>query len=245
MQCPILCSIIKVLDSLGNIGLKEGKDMKIGYARVSSTGQNLEIQNDKLTESGCEKIFKEKRSATNMKRPILKECLSFAREGDCLVVTKLDRFARSTSDLLNMINFLKEKNVGFKVLNNTAIDTTTSEGRLMISVLASIAEFENELRKERQAEGIKKAQSKGVKFGVKPKLSAEQIKQMKLDKENGYTISQLKSKYDLSKSSIYRLVGHGDLKLEFTYTKNKPIYLSTKMEESLKNINVGKINRGK
>ena len=183
--------------------------MNVGYARVSSSGQSLEIQIEQLKAEGCEKIFQEKISGTTKKRQQLQECINFCREGDILTVTKIDRLARSTNDLLNIINSLKEKLVEFKVLNNTAIDTTSASGRLMLSVLGSIAEFENELRKERQTEGIKKAQEKGIKFGVKPKLNQNQFSEMKFDKENGMTISQLKIKYNVSKPTIYRLLAAG------------------------------------
>jgi len=107
--------------------------MNVGYARVSSSSQSLEIQIEQLKTAECEKIFQEKISGTIKKRQQLEECINFCREGDILIVTKLDRFARSTSDLLNIINLLKEKDVDFKVLNNSTIDTTSASGRLMLS----------------------------------------------------------------------------------------------------------------
>ena len=181
--------------------------MKIGYARVSSTGQSLEIQLEQLNNAGCEKVFSEKLSGTSTaKRKELQLCIDFCRDGDVLIISKLDRLARSTTDLLNIIQQLNNKQVGFKVLNNTAINTTTASGRLMLSILGSIAEFENELRKERQADGILKAQSKGIKFGRRSKLTSEQVATMKNEREEGTPIKQLMNKYSLSKESIYRLL---------------------------------------
>jgi len=177
----------------------------IGYARVSSAGQSLEVQNDKLTEYGCTKIYREKRSGTTVNRPQLKQCLDYVRDGDVLVITKLDRLARSTLDLHKIVEQLNSKNVGFKVLDHS-IDTTTKEGRLMFSILASIAEFETELRKERQMDGIAKAKQNGVHFGRKAKLTDDQIEEMQSKRADGVLIRELMSEYKLSKASIYRLL---------------------------------------
>jgi DNA invertase Pin-like site-specific DNA recombinase len=177
----------------------------VGYARVSSVGQSLDVQVDKLNEFGCELIFKEKQSGTSAQRPEFKKCIEYLRDGDILVITKLDRLARSTLHLHSTLDKLNQKGVGFKVLDQS-IDTTRKEGRLMFSILASIAEFETELRNERQSEGIKKARQLGVKFGAKPKLNDRQIKQMADDKATGLTVSELTAKYNISKASVYRLL---------------------------------------
>ena len=177
----------------------------IGYARVSSVGQSLEVQQDKLNEYGCTKIYREKRSGTTANRPQLKQCLDYVRDGDVLVITKLDRLARSTLDLHKIVEQLNSKNVGFKVLDQS-IDTTTKEGRLMFSILASIAEFETELRKERQLDGIAKAKANGVHFGRKAKLTDDQIEEMQSKRAEGVLIRELMSEYKLSKASIYRLL---------------------------------------
>ena len=178
----------------------------IGYARVSSIGQSLEIQEQALHKIGCDKIYQEKRSGTTDSRPELKACLDYVRDGDTLVITKLDRLARSTLHLHNIIDDLNTKNVGFRVLDQS-IDTTTKEGQLLFGILATIAQFENSLRAERQAEGIKNAKSKGVKFGAKPKLSPEQIEEMKLRRSKGEKIKHLMIVYGISKASVYRLMG--------------------------------------
>lgn len=177
----------------------------VGYARVSSIGQNLEVQTKALNKFGCGKIYSEKRTGTTTARPELKACLDYVRDGDILVITKLDRLARSTLHLHKIIDELNTKKVGFKVLDQS-IDTTTKEGRLMFSILASIAEFETALRAERQAEGIKNALSKGVKFGAKPKLTPDQIEEMRHKRSEGVKIKTLMNDYGISKASVYRLM---------------------------------------
>ena len=177
----------------------------IGYARVSTIGQSLDVQVDKLTKYGCDKIYQEKRSGTTADRPQLKQCLDYVRDSDVLVITKLDRLARSTLHLHKIVEQLNSKNVGFKVLDQS-IDTITKEGRLMFSILASIAEFETELRKERQLEGIEKAKDNGIRFGAKPKLTDKQIEEMKAKRKSGVLIRELMEEFKLSKASVYRLL---------------------------------------
>lgn len=177
----------------------------IGYARVSTVGQSLDVQVDNLNDFGCDKIYQEKRSGTSADRPELKACLDYVRDGDVLVITKLDRLARSTLHLHKIVERLNSKNVGFKVLDQS-IDTTSKEGRLMFSILASIAEFETELRKERQMEGIAKAKQNGVQFGRKKKLTDDQIADMRSKRSNGVLIKDLMLQFGLSKASVYRLL---------------------------------------
>ena len=183
----------------------------VGYARVSSSGQSLAVQLDKLSEAGCTEVFQEKRSGLTAQRPALKECLRFVRKADVLVITRLDRLARSTLDLHKIVQELDEREVGFKVLDQP-IDTTTKEGRLMFSIIASIAQFETELRKERQMEGIEKAKENGVKFGRQSVLTDAQVAEMRLKRESGILIKNLMSEYGLSKSSVYRLLESGSAK---------------------------------
>lgn len=147
--------------------------MNIGYARVSSYGQSLDVQRQKLRDGGCTEIFEEKASALSDKRYELETALRTAREGDALVVTKLDRLARSMQDLLAIAKRLQKKGVELKVIDQ-AIDTGTAEGRLMFNIIGSFAEFENDIRKARQMDGIRKALDKGVAFGRKPALNEEQ-----------------------------------------------------------------------
>ena len=177
----------------------------VGYARVSSVGQSLEVQQEKLVSYGVDKLFAEKLSGTTAARPELKSCLEYVREGDVLVITKLDRLARSTLHLHKIVNDLNDRGVGFKVLDQS-IDTTTKEGRLLFSILASLAEFETELRAERTNEGRIAAVERGVKFGAKPKLTKNQIAEMIQKRSQGVLIKDLMAEYKLSKASVYRLM---------------------------------------
>ena len=180
----------------------------IGYARVSSTGQSLDVQIDKLTKYGCTEpgaeIYQEKKSGSKAEnRTELKACLKHLRKGDSLVITKLDRLARSTYDLTKIAKDLEDRQIDLFVLDQ-AIDTSTPTGKLLFNMLGSIAEFENAIRKERQTDGIAKAQELGIKFGAKPKLTQEQITELKAKRKSGVMIKDLMQEYGLSKSSIYR-----------------------------------------
>jgi len=177
----------------------------IGYARVSSVGQSLDVQLEKLNGFGCDRIYREKVSGTTANRLELKSCLDFVRDGDKLVITKLDRLARSTLHLTQIADKLTNQGVELVVIDQN-IDTSTPTGNLLFNMLASIAEFETEIRKERQLEGIAKAKSKGVKFGAKRKLNDDQISQMKQERVDGALIKDLMAKYNLSKDSVYRLM---------------------------------------
>lgn len=179
---------------------------KIGYGRVSSIGQSLDVQESKLNEYGCDQLFLDKHSGTTADRPKLKEIRNYVRRGDSLVITKLDRLARSTYHLTQIAEELKQKDVDLVVLDQN-IDTSTPTGKLLFNMLASIAEFETEIRKERQMEGIAKAKEKGIQFGRKPKLQKQDIRKMRQERENGAKISELMTKYSLSKASVYRLMG--------------------------------------
>lgn len=183
---------------------------KVGYVRASILSQSHKVQLEKLTDYGCTKIFREKKSGKDSARPQLRACLDFVREGDTLVITKLDRLARSTLHLQQIADKLKNNGIGL-VVTDQNIDTTTPTGKLLFDVLASIAEFETALRAERQAEGIAKAQHKGIRFGSTPKLSHKEVEQMKQDRKEGLLIRELMKKYKLSKSSVYRLMGGVDL----------------------------------
>ena len=177
--------------------------MKVGYARVSSTGQSLDVQQEKLKD--CEKVFCEKKSGRTDDREQLKMCLDFVRSGDVLVVTKLDRVSRSVRDLFNILNVLEKKGVHFVVIDQS-IDTGTAEGRLMLGVLGAISEFENDLRKARQADGIAMAKQRGVKLGRKSKLDDEQIEKLRMKRSEGVLIKDLMKEFGLSKASVYNML---------------------------------------
>ena len=177
----------------------------VGYARVSSIGQSLEVQQSKL--SHCDKIFKEKRSGTTTaNRPELSKCLTYLREGDTLVITKLDRLARSTFHLTQIAEQLKQSGIEL-VVTDQSIDTSTPTGKLLFNMLGAIAEFENQIRSERQLDGIAKAKERGVKFGAKAKLSPDQVLEMRQKRAEGVLIKHLMSEYGISKASVYRLLG--------------------------------------
>lgn len=176
----------------------------VGYARVSSVGQSLEVQLDGL--KSCDKIFKEKKSGSSDKRPRLKACLEYVREGDILVVTRLDRLARSTLHLCQIVDELQRKKINLQVLNQN-INTADATGRLLFNMLGAIAQFETEIRAERQMDGIKKAKERGVIFGRKRKLTQKQINQLRQRREQGELIKTLMRDYSLSKASVYRYLG--------------------------------------
>jgi DNA invertase Pin-like site-specific DNA recombinase len=173
----------------------------VGYARVSSVGQSLDVQLEKL--KGCKKIFQEKKSGTSQKRSQLEACLEYVREEDTLVVTRLDRLARSTLHLCQIADELKRKGVELQVLDQN-INTADATGRLLFNMLGAIAQFETEIRAERQIDGITKAKKNGVRFGAQRKLSEEQIKELKRKRKDGVLIKTLMQNYKLSKASVYR-----------------------------------------
>jgi DNA invertase Pin-like site-specific DNA recombinase len=149
----------------------------IGYARVSTDGQTLDAQLAQLKHAGADKVYAEKISGAITDRRELGKAISSLTSGDVLVVTKLDRLARSTRDLLNTLATIAERGAGFRVLDNPAMDTTSAHGRLLLNILGSIAEFERELIRSRTGEGRQRAKARGVKFGRKPKLTAHQIQE--------------------------------------------------------------------
>lgn len=172
----------------------------IGYARVSSVGQSLDIQLDRLKH--CNKIYQEKKSATG-RRESLEACLEYLREGDTLVVTKIDRLARSTLHLCQITSELERKKVNLQVLDQN-INTNDSSGRLLFNMLGAIAQFETEIRSERQIDGINKAKSNGVHFGREKKLNPKIILELQTKRSQMMKIKDLMKEYSLSKSSVYR-----------------------------------------
>jgi len=183
--------------------------MKVGYSRVSSKGQSLTSQIDALEKAGCEKIFQEKKSGTKTyNRPELQNALDFVRNGDTLIVTRLDRCSRNVKDLHQIIETLNEKDVGFKATEQE-IDTTTSAGRLMIGLLSIVSAFETDLRAERQAEGIASAKKRGVKFGGTPKLTEKDVLRI-IDFQNCTTMTNadIAKEFDIARSTLLRYVAN-------------------------------------
>ena len=173
----------------------------VGYARVSSVGQSLTVQLEKLTR--CHKLFQEKKSTASDRRPQLDACLDYVREGDTLVVTRLDRLARSTLHLCQIAAELDRKRVHLHVLDQQ-INTSTATGRLLFNMLGAIAQFETELRAERQLDGIKKARERGVHFGKTKQLAPPQILTLQRKRKKGVLIKTLMKEFALSKASVYR-----------------------------------------
>ncbi|MCF6768350.1 recombinase family protein [Thiotrichales bacterium 19S11-10] len=178
------------------------KSQLVGYARVSSSGQNLDVQLEKLKKYGCDEIYQEKISGVNQNRPELIKCLDYVRKGDTLVITKLDRMARSALHLGQIVEKLKKKNVNFVVIDQH-IDTSSPQGKLMFHMLSGFAEFENEIRKERQVEGIKNALKKGIDFGRPMKITKKVAQKILKASESDMTVKEILKKFSIARSTYY------------------------------------------
>jgi DNA invertase Pin-like site-specific DNA recombinase len=178
-----------------------------GYARVSTDGQSLEAQLEQLRKAGCSKIFREKISGARADRAQLIRSLKALEPGDVLVVTRLDRLARSTRDLLNVLANVADKKAGFRSLSDSWADTTSPHGRLMLTVLGGLAEFERELIRVRTGEGRARAKARGVKLGRKPKLTRHQKQEALARREAGEVLTEIARSYNVSHSTISRLTG--------------------------------------
>jgi DNA invertase Pin-like site-specific DNA recombinase len=177
----------------------------VAYARVSSAGQSLEVQLDQLRAAGAEEIFQEKRSGSSTEgREQLEAAMRFVRKGDVFLVTRLDRLARSMTDLRKIADALTEKGVGFRVLQQGSIDTTRSDGRLLLNILGSFAEFELDIRRERQMDGIAKAKEAGKYRGRKASIDPAQIATLKAE---GLGASAIARKLGIGRASVYRVAG--------------------------------------
>ena len=192
-----------------SLELNETDMTTVGYARVSSSGQSLDIQMEQLREAGAQKVFSEKRSGTSRNgREALDAALEWVREGDVFVVTRLDRLARSMSDLRTVVDKLTAKGVGFRVLQQGAIDTTTSEGRLFLNILGSFAEWEAEIRGERQAEGIAKAKAEGRFKGRPASIDRKAVLSLKVE---GVSPTEIAKRLGVARASVYRLMAKGQV----------------------------------
>lgn len=177
--------------------------MKVSYSRVSSSGQSLEIQLDALKKFGCEKHFQEKVSATSTQgRSQLKECLDFVREGDELVITRIDRLARSVLDLQLIVKELTDKGVNLTATEQP-ISTKDATSKCFLDMLGVFAELETNLRKERQIEGIARAKEKGVYKGRRSKIDVDQIKALKSE---GLGATAIAKQLNIHRDSVYRLL---------------------------------------
>ena len=176
-----------------------------GYGRVSTDGQSLSAQLAELKAAKCAKVFQEKVSGARSDRKQLARLMALLTKGDVLVVTRLDRLARSTRDLLNLLGTIAEKGAGFKSLRDTWADTTTAHGRLMLTVLGGLAEFERELIRTRTGEGRERAKARGVVLGRKPKLTGHQRREAIARREAGEVLTDIARSFNVSHSTISRL----------------------------------------
>lgn len=176
----------------------------VGYARVSTREQSVDSQTDVLDAAGCARVFVDHASGTLARRPALTEALSYLRDGDTLVVTKLDRLGRSVKNLKDIADELERRGVGLRALSQ-GIDTTTPGGRLFFHMLAAIAEFERDLIVERTKDGLASARARGRKGGAKPKMSAAKIRQARaMYDQKEHTVQEIAEVLGVSRPTIYR-----------------------------------------
>jgi DNA invertase Pin-like site-specific DNA recombinase len=184
---------------------KASTGMRIGYARVSTLDQKLDLQMQALKKAGCTKIFREKVSGASRDRPELKRMLDQIREGDVVVVWKLDRLARSTRDLLETMESIRESGGQFQSISEPWADSTSHAGKMIMTVFAGIAEFERDLIRERTSAGRKAAKSKGVRFGRPRKLNSQQAKLAQRLLDEGKLVSEIAETFGVHVATIYRL----------------------------------------
>jgi DNA invertase Pin-like site-specific DNA recombinase len=183
----------------------EGADMLYGYARVSTDGQSLASQDAELHAADCMKVYAEKISGARSDRPELAKVLKRLDAGDVLMVTRLDRLARSTRDLLNILDDIAKRGAGFKSLHDAWADTTSAHGRLMVTILAGLAEFERELILARTSEGRTRAKARGVRFGRPAALTPHQRQEARQRLANGEAQADVARSYAVSQATISRL----------------------------------------
>lgn len=189
--------------------------MKFGYARISTTDQNLEMQIVQLNKFGVEKIFSDKMTGKNMDRPEFKRLIDQLRSGDILVVYSLSRLGRKTKDLIGLIEELNEKEITLVSLKEN-IDTNSPMGRAMIGMISVFAELEREIITERVREGVKTARARG-RFGGRPKIDSEKIKEaLTLYHTEQYSINEIIKKTGVSKATLYRRLNDLEAKNEST-----------------------------
>ena len=180
--------------------------MKIGYARVSTIDQNLEAQIDQLNKEGCDKIYEEKMSGSKKDRPELAQCLEILREGDVLVVTKLDRLGRTVRQLVELIDQFQERKIHFKCLDDP-IDTSSTTGEFFFHIMGAFSQLERSLIKERTKKGLASARARG-RTGGRPETISKDKKEeaFKLYQENDKTVAEIADLLGMSRMSIYRHV---------------------------------------
>lgn len=182
--------------------LRQEAAIRVGYARVSSSSQSLDVQREALFDAGCEKVFEEKVSGTSTSgRDELQRALEFVREGDEFVVTRLCRLARSVGDLHRIVEALAVKDVAFRCIAQPGVDTDSSTGRLMLNILGAVAAFENDIRRERQMEGVRRAKERGVYKGRKPSVPVDRVRELRRE---GVSPSDIARALNIGRASVYR-----------------------------------------
>ena len=180
--------------------------MLVGYARVSTGEQNLDLQRDALTKAGCEQMFTDEMSGAKAERPGLTQALAFIRPGDTLVVWRLDRLGRSLTDLIARMAELRQRAIGFKSLHES-IDTSSPAGKLQFHIFSALAEFERDLIRERTMAGLRAARARGRKGGRKPQMTKEKIKAAaSLMKDKNNTVKDICHTLGVSRATLYRYV---------------------------------------
>ena len=189
--------------------------MLLGYARVSTNDQNLDLQLDALREHGCERFFTDTVSGAKAKRPGLDEMLKEARPKDVIVIWKLDRLGRSLKHLVDLVAELNERDIGLRSLNDP-IDTTTAQGRLVFNIFASLAEFERELIRERTNAGLAAARARGRKGGRRPGLSEEAKKKARIAEsyyKEEMPVDEIAKSLSISKATLYKYLRFRGVKI--------------------------------
>nr|WP_181803353.1 recombinase family protein [Streptomyces shenzhenensis] len=183
----------------------------IGYARVSTGDQEAQLQRDALADAGCTRIFEDKASGKTTDRPELRAALDYARAGDTLCVWKLDRFARSLIDLVSMVDTLRERDIGFKVLTGALanIDPGTADGRLMLQVVGAMAEFERSLIKERTRAGLDAARAQGRTGGRPAVMNDDMLTVARARRAKGESVNAIAKALGVSRATLYRHIGEG------------------------------------
>lgn len=204
--------------------------MKIGYARVSTRDQNLDLQIDALRKEGCEKIFEEKASGAKSDRPQLLQMMQQLRQGDVVIVWKLDRLGRSLKDLVQRVTEMQEKGAGFKSLHDH-IDTTTPQGKLTFHLFAALAEFERDIISERTRAGLASARARGRQGGRPKGLSQKAQDKARiaetLYKEQEQTVAEICEYLSISKPTLYRYLRHRGVNVGEEKSDSKPQRFST------------------
>jgi DNA invertase Pin-like site-specific DNA recombinase len=183
-----------------------GDGMLIGYARVSTEDQNLDLQKDALTKIGCKRIYEERVCGAKDQKVVLQQAFDYARQGDTLVVWRLDRLGRSLKDLIEMVNLLEKKGIGLKSIQES-IDTSSISGKLIFHIFGALAEFERNLIRERTQAGLQAARSRG-RCGGRPKaLNADKMAlAIKLYGEKQLSVSKICQMMDISKPTLYKYI---------------------------------------